>query len=74
MSAPDARLGAKRSIRNARKEVGKTIGTASQIALQRQRELSAQERKETKKHAREARQEKKYLLHREKLKQAKKGK
>jgi hypothetical protein len=68
------RVKAKRSIRNARKEVRKPIGNASHLALQKQWELVAKERKETRKNNREAREEKKFLLHQEKRKQAKKGK
>ncbi|AEV30856.1 Protein of unknown function (DUF2992) [Sphaerochaeta pleomorpha str. Grapes] len=73
ISSNHKKIGAKRSMRNAKKEASTAIGTASQIALQRQRELMAKERKQIRKQNRETRGERLYLLHKEKKKQAKKG-
>jgi hypothetical protein len=68
------RMGAKRSIRNARKETVKGLGTASQIALQRQRELQGQRHKKQKKLDKAKEEECRYLLRQQKRKLAKKGK
>ncbi|WP_320130632.1 YjdF family protein [uncultured Sphaerochaeta sp.] len=72
--SPDTKMNVKRAIRKVKKETVKGIGTASQLALKKQREEIAVTRKASNKVRREGQLERKFLLRQEKRKEAKRGK